>query len=84
MILFQPKFDKHDHFLFWNCLFPILDGDVPRATSYGVYIFQLIGLEYFLNTAISIINFAKLFSKLYSCYYDFISKFHVGLKSLLR
>ena len=22
--------------------FPFLDGDVPRSTSYGVYIFQLI------------------------------------------
>ena len=25
-----------------NCQFPILDGDVPRSTSYGVYISQLI------------------------------------------
>ena len=24
------------------CQFPILDGDVPRSTSYGVSIFQLI------------------------------------------
>ena len=27
---------------FWNSQFPILDGDVPRSTFYGVYISQLI------------------------------------------
>ena len=37
----------------------------------------------FLNKDISIINFAKTFSKFYRWYYDVISKFHVGLKSLL-
>ena len=30
-------YDKRD-----DCRFPILDGDVPRSTSYGVYISQLI------------------------------------------
>ena len=36
-------FDKQDDFDFdiVNC--PVLDGDVPRSTSYGVYISQLIG-----------------------------------------
>ena len=38
----------------------------------------------FLNKAISIINFAKHFSKFYGRYYDLISKFQVGLKSILR
>ena len=34
-------YDKHDfHFDIVN--FPFLDGDVPRRTSYGVYISQLI------------------------------------------
>ena len=28
--------------LILNCHIPILDGDVPRSTSYGVYISQLI------------------------------------------
>ena len=37
-----------------------------------------------LNKAICIMNFAKLFSKFYRRYYDLISKFQVGLKSLLR
>ena len=55
--------------------FPFLDGDVPRSTSYGVYISQLIRFarassyvadfntrnRNFLNKAISIINLAKLF-----------------------
>ena len=33
-------YDKHDDFDLVN--FPCLDGDVPRSTSYGVYISQLI------------------------------------------
>ena len=41
-------------------------------------------LRNFLNKAIGIKNFAKLFSKFYRGYYDLISKFQVGLKSLLR
>ena len=35
-------FDKHDDFDFDIVNFPFLDGDVPRLTSYGVYISQLI------------------------------------------
>ena len=35
-------YDKHDDFDFEIVNFPFLDGDVPRSTSYGVYIFQLI------------------------------------------
>ena len=41
-------------------------------------------LRNFLNKAIRIINFAKLFSKFYRQYYDLISKFQVRLKFLLR
>ena len=33
-------YDKRDDFDIVN--FPFLDGDIPRATSYGVYISQLI------------------------------------------
>ena len=33
---------KRDDFDFELVNFPFLDGDVPRSTSYGVYIFQLI------------------------------------------
>ena len=35
-------YDKWDHFDFDIVNFPFLDGDVPRRTSYGVYISQLI------------------------------------------
>ena len=36
-------YDKRDDFDFDIVNFPFLDGDVPRSTSYGVYISQLIG-----------------------------------------
>ena len=35
-------YDKRDDFDLENVNFPFLDGDVPRTTSYGVYISQLI------------------------------------------
>ena len=35
-------YDKRDDFDFEIVNFPILDGDVPRSTSYGVYSSQLI------------------------------------------
>ena len=35
-------YDKRDDFDFDIVNFPSLDGDVPRSTSYGVYISQLI------------------------------------------
>ena len=34
-------YDKLDDFDFDIVNFPFLDGDVPRSTSYGVYISQL-------------------------------------------
>ena len=35
-------YDKRDDFNFDIVNFPFLDGDVPRSTSYGVHISQLI------------------------------------------
>ena len=35
-------FEKRDEFDFYILNFPFLDGDVPRSTSFGVYISQLI------------------------------------------
>ena len=35
-------YEKRDDFYFEIVNFPFLDGDVPRSTSYGVYISQLI------------------------------------------
>ena len=34
-------YNKRDDFDFEIVNFPFVDGDVPRSTSYGVYIFQL-------------------------------------------
>ena len=101
-IISTKIYDKRDDFDFEIVNFPFLDGDVPRSTSYGVYISQLIRFarasSYFadLNTLKSFLtqkllkqgyqyhNLRKAFSKLYRRYYDLISKFQVGLKSLLR
>ena len=82
--------------------FPFLDGDVPRSTSYGVYISQLIRFarassyvadfntrnklltQKLLKQGYRYHKLRKTFSKFYRRYYDLISKFQVGLKSLLR
>ena len=79
----------------------VLDGDVPRRASYGVYISQLIR---FARVCSHVANFnarnkcliaklqqgyryhklGKIFSKFYRRHYELISKFNVGLKTLLR
>ena len=41
-IISTKIYDKRDDFNFDIANYPHLDGDVPRATSYGVYISQLI------------------------------------------
>ena len=95
-------YDKHDDFDFDIVNFPFLDGDVPRSTSYGVYISQLI---HFARASTYVADFnthnkllaqellkqgywyhklRKTFSKFYRRYYDLMSKFQVGFKSLLR
>ena len=70
-------YDKRDDFDFDIVNFPFLDGDVPRSTSYGVYISQLIRFarvsshvvdfnarnkSLTANRAIGIINFERLSS----------------------
>ena len=42
MVVSTKIYDKRDDFNFDTVNFPSLDGDVPRRTSYGVYISQLI------------------------------------------
>ena len=82
------------HFLF-------LDGDVPRSTSYGVYISQLIRFARVsrhvddFNTRIKVLTtkllsqryryhkLRKAFSKFYWRHFDLVSKYNVGLKTLL-
>ena len=41
-IVSTKMYDKRDDFDFEIVNFPYFDGDVPRSTSYGVYISQLI------------------------------------------
>ena len=95
-------YDKHDDFGFEIVYFLFLDGDVPRSTSYGVSISQLIRLgrasshvtdfntrnklltQKLLKQGYQYHKLHKTFSKFYRRYYDLISKFQVGLKSLLR
>ena len=95
-------YDKRDDFDFEIVNFPFLDGDVPRSTSYGVYISQLIRFarassyiadfntrnklltQKLLKQGYQCHKFRKTFSKFYRRYYDLVSKFQVGLKSLLR
>ena len=93
-------YDKRDDFDFVN--FSFLDGDIPRAPSYWVYISQLIRSARVsnhvaeFNTRNKILTakllkqvyryhkLRKTFSKFYRRPYDLVSKFNVGLKSLLK
>ena len=95
-------YDKRDDFVFDIVNFPFLDGDVPRSTSYGVYISQLIR---FARVSGHVVDFnarnkslttkrlqqgyryhklRKTFSKYYCRHYELVSKFSVGLKTLLH
>ena len=101
-IVSNTIYDKRDDFDFKIVNFPFLDGDVPRSTSYGVFISQLIRFarasshvtdfntrnklltQKLLKQGYQYHKLCKTFSKFYRRYYDWISKFQVGLKSLLR
>ena len=94
-------YDKRDDFDFETANFPFLDGVVPRSTSNGVYISQLIRFarassyvtdfntrkkmltQKLLKQGYPYHKLCKTFSKFYRRYYDLISKFQLGLKSLL-
>ena len=94
-------FNKRDDFDFVIVNFPFLDGDVPRSTSYGVFISQLIRFARVpshvnnFNTRNKVLT-AKLlrqgyryhtlrqaFSKFYRPHFGLVSKYNVGLKTLL-
>ena len=47
-IVSSKIYDKRDDFNFEIVNFPFLDGDVPRSSSYGVYISQLIRFGFLL------------------------------------
>ena len=81
--------------------FTFLDGDVPRSTSYGVYISQIIRFARLsshadvFNTRNKVLTakllrqgyryhkIRKAFSKFYRRHFDIVSKYNVGLKTLL-
>ena len=95
-------YDKCDDFDFEIVNFPFLDGDVPLAAFYGVYISQLIRFARvsshvtdfntrnklltakLLNQGDRYHNLRKAFFKFYRRHSDLVSKFSVGLKSLLQ
>ena len=92
----SKMYDKRDDFAFDIVNFPFLDGDVPRHPSYGVYISQLIRFARVcshvddFNTRNKYLT-AKLLKQGYrhhklrkAFHYELISKFNVGLKSLLH
>ena len=95
-------YDKREDLDFDIVNFPFLDGDVPRSTSYGVYISQLIRFARVFshvddfNTHNKLLTEKKLlrqgymhhklckaFSKFYRRHFDIVSKYNVGLKTLL-
>ena len=76
-------YDKRDDFDFDIVNFPFLDGDVPRSTSYGVYISQLIRFAKLLRQGYRYHKIRKAFSKFYRRHFDIVSKYNVGLKTLL-
>ena len=98
----SSKIYKRNDFDFDIVNFPFVDGDVPRSTSYGVDISQLIG---FARVSSHVADFnahnksltakllqqgyryhklRKTFSKFYRRHYELVSKFSVGLKTLLH
>ena len=91
-------YNKRDDFDFEFVNFPFLDGDVPRSTSYGVYISQLFrfarvsshdddfNTRYKVWTAKRLrqgYKICRTFSKFYRRHFDIVSKYNVGLKTLL-
>ena len=94
-------FDKRDDFDFDIVNLPFLHCDVPRSTSYGVYISQLIRFTRVsshvddFNTRKKVLTakllrqgyryhkIRKAFSKFYRRQFDLVSKYDVGLKTLL-
>ena len=81
--------------------FPFLDGGVPRSTSYGDYISQLIrfarvsshvddfnshnkvSTAKLLRQGYRYHKIRKAFSKFYRRHFDIVSKYNIGLKTLL-
>ena len=81
-------YDKRDDFDFDIVNFPFLDGDVPRRTSYGVYISQFIRFAR-ASSNLNDFNYRnkaqhKAFSKFYRKHSTLLEKYSVSLKTLLQ
>ena len=80
-------YDKRDDFAFPIVNFPFLDGDVPLAPSYGVYISQLVR---FARVCSSVSDFNELTEKLLHQGYRYhklhitFSKFYYHYTELLQ
>ena len=85
-------YDKRDDFDFDIVNFALLDSDVPRRASYGVYNSQLIRFTRVCNHVADFnarnkyltAKLRKTFSKLYRRHFELISKLNVRLKTLLH
>ena len=89
-------YDKRDDFNVDVVNFPLLDGDVPRRTSYGVHMSQLtrfdnVCLLQFCNKALTAKllkqgyryhELRKVFSKVYRRHGGLVEKYNVSLKKL--
>ena len=87
-------YDKRDGFDSDIVNFQFLDGDVPRRTSYGVYISHLIRFarasshvtdfnnrnKFLTAKLLKQGHFRKAFSKFYRRHFEMIEKYHVSLK----
>ena len=96
MVLLRLKFLINGMSLIFDIVnFPFLGGDVPRSTSYGVYISQLIRFARMpshvddFNTRNKVLTakilrqgyrYQKAFSKFYRRHFDIVSRYNVGLK----
>ena len=90
-------YDKRDDFDFDIVNFPFLDGDVPRSTAYGVSLFGIVSsyaadfnarnkslTAKLLQQGYRHHKLRKTFSKFYHRHYELVSKFNIGLKTLLH
>ena len=88
-------YDKRDDFDFGMVNFPFLDVYVPRSTSYGIYISQLIRFARVSshvadfnarNNSLTakLLQLRKTVSKFYRRHYELVSKFIVELETLLH
>ena len=89
-------YDKRDDFDFDIVNFPFLDGDVPCSTSYGFTYLNLFGHVADFNARNKSLTtkllqqdyryhkLRRTFSKFYHRHYELVSKFNVGLKTLLH